>query len=100
MLAPLDRRMVDRVAARRRYRQPGGFRRQEENVIVDGLTVSTHDIVFASANGSPGNKGTEKKPVTLDAAVVQPGTSNAIIVALGGTPFPRGQALSLANARR
>jgi hypothetical protein len=83
-LSPLDRRMVDRVQ-RDVDIVTRQFQSNPDAVTVDELTVKTHTIVFASADGSPTGKGTKSDPISLDAAVAR-GESlgkNAIIVVEG-----------------
>jgi hypothetical protein len=83
-LSPLDRRMVDRVQ-RDVDIVTRQFQSNPDSVTVDELTVKTHTIVFASADGSPTGKGTKNDPISLDAAVAR-GESlgkNAIIVVQG-----------------
>jgi hypothetical protein len=80
-LSPLDRRMVDRVQRDVDIVTQAGAFGHPEDVIVDGLTVKTHTIVFADAGGA--GKGTKVDPIDLNAAPgLEPG-KNAIIVAMG-----------------
>jgi hypothetical protein len=83
-LSGLDRRMVDRVRrdvdiVTQKYQS------DPKDVIVDELTVKTHTIVFASADGDPNAAGTKNNPTTLDAAIARGGKlgKNAIIVVQG-----------------
>jgi parallel beta-helix repeat protein len=83
-LSPLDRRMVDRVQ-RDVDIVTRQFQSNPDAVTVDELTVKTHTIVFASADGSPTGKGTKNDPISLDAAAArgQDLGKNAIIVVQG-----------------
>jgi hypothetical protein len=83
-LSPLDRRMVDRVQ-RDVDIVTRQFQSNPDSVTVDELTVKTHTIVFASADGSPTGKGTKSDPISLDAAAArgQALGKNAIIVVEG-----------------
>jgi hypothetical protein len=87
-LSPLDRRMVDRVQ-RDVDIVTQTFDSKPADVIVDGLTVKTHTIVFAEAGGT-GN-GTKGNPTDLQSAVNLFPNGNAIIVVEGENgPFIAG----------
>jgi hypothetical protein len=80
-LSPLDRRMVDRVRRDVDIVTQAGAFGNPEDVIVQGLTVQTHTIVFANAGGT--GSGSQGHPIDLNAApALKPGR-NAIIVAQG-----------------
>src|SRR5882724_3390835 len=86
-LNPLDRRMVDRVQRDIDViTEKTDKKKQNEDVIVDELTVSTHTIVFADEAGG-GTTGTKGHPINLNDAPAQGALlgSNAIILADGGT---------------
>jgi hypothetical protein len=81
-LSPLDRRMVDRVRRDVDIVTQAGAFGNPEDVIVDGLTVKTHTIYFADANG--GGNGSKGNPTDLASAVSgAPANSHAIIVVQG-----------------
>ncbi|MFO1057278.1 MAG: hypothetical protein U1E53_09960, partial [Dongiaceae bacterium] len=81
-LSPLDRRMVDRVQ-RDVDIVTEDYQSDPNDVIVDGLTVKTHTIVFAEAGGT-GN-GTKGNPTSLEnaPALAAAKGANAIIVVRG-----------------
>ena len=107
-LSPLDRRMVDRVQ-RDVDIVTEDYQSDPSDVIVDGLTVKTHTIVFAEAGGT-GN-GTKGNPTSLEnaPALAAAKGANAIIVVrgeagqinLGGQPvqLADGQALLGGDSR-
>jgi hypothetical protein len=95
-LSPLDRRMVDRVQ-RDVNIVTQKFNSDPSDVVVDGLTVKTHTIVFAREGGT-GN-GTKDNPTSLEnaPALAAAKGQNAIIVVEGnngdfvaGTDFTQG----------
>src|SRR6266581_4104234 len=70
-LSPLDRRMVDRVQRDVDIvTEKTDKEQQNEDVIVDELTVSTHTIVFADEAGG-GTTGTKGHPINLNDAPAQ-----------------------------
>ncbi|MFO1056383.1 MAG: inverse autotransporter beta domain-containing protein, partial [Dongiaceae bacterium] len=100
-LSPLDRRMVDRVQ-RDVDIVTEDYQSDPNDVVVDELTVKTHTIVFASANGDPSGRGTKGDPVSLDNAVALAESlgRNAIIVVQGNDgPIEVSQPLQLASGQ-
>ena len=85
-LSALDRRMVDRVVRNPDVIQTATAKTDAtrlQDVIVDGLTVSTHKIVFADGTGTPGASGTQANPTDLNSAPGKFPGQNEIIVAQG-----------------
>ncbi|MFO1056242.1 MAG: hypothetical protein U1E53_04670 [Dongiaceae bacterium] len=100
-LSPLDRRMVDRVQ-RDVDIVTEDYQSDPNDVVVDELTVKTHTIVFASANGAADGRGTKGDPVSLDNAVALAESlgKNAIIVVQGNDgPIEVTQPLQLASGQ-
>ncbi|MFO1058134.1 MAG: inverse autotransporter beta domain-containing protein [Dongiaceae bacterium] len=99
-LSPLDRRMVDRVQ-RDVDIVTQEYQSDPNDVIVDGLTVKTHTIVFAEEGGT-GN-GTKGNPTSLEnaPALAAAKGQNAIIVVRGdaGPIDLSGQPLQLENGQ-
>jgi hypothetical protein len=99
-LSPLDRRMVDRVQ-RDVDIVTEKYQSDPSDVVVDGLTVKTHTIVFAEEGGT-GN-GTKGNPASLEdaPAVAASHGANAIIVVEGdgGQINLTGQPVQLADGQ-
>jgi hypothetical protein len=82
-LSPLDRRMVDRVVRDADIVTADAERTRSQDVRVDGLTVSTHKVVFVDATGTPAGSGRQTDPMDLGSAPGRFPGKNEIIIAQG-----------------